>query len=272
MISRALALGYPENSCIYSWRQEFASNMKRATDSTTARALMAHAPGTTTLEEYYDDSVMQVDVSAIALGETAVDLVDQSRAILYKFKYTLNAVEIEKLLNQAVQDDPDYQKSTTAEDRKRCAKNVRYRARAALRDHCREEYEKNVTIKEFQDRMAQLRAPDKIFQELQEKICQSTATATDDIVNVEQPDLDIGEMLGVRFSDNVGQEETRDHFVSGHANAMVVTNLSRDVDIPSIDLLTDVVGESFESSSDKVDADAARLFLEEQFVPYFKDN
>ncbi|EHL02723.1 hypothetical protein M7I_1239 [Glarea lozoyensis 74030] len=86
---------------------------------------------------------------------------------------------------QAVQEESNYQNATTAAEKKKCTKNVPYRARGALRDHCREEYEKNVTLKEFQDRMVQLKAPGKTFQELQEKMRQSTATATDDIVDAE---------------------------------------------------------------------------------------
>ncbi|EPE26110.1 hypothetical protein GLAREA_02022 [Glarea lozoyensis ATCC 20868] len=79
------------------------------------------------------------------------------------------------------------------------------------------------------------------------------------------PDLDIGELLGVRFSDNIGQEETTDGSANNPGNAAIVTNLARDIDIPTIDLLADVAEESFESASDKACADTARLlFLEEQ--------
>ncbi|EHK98382.1 hypothetical protein M7I_5859 [Glarea lozoyensis 74030] len=155
---------------------------------------MAHDPASRVLEEYYDDSTLQLGVSAIALGETAVNLVDQS--------YTLNALETEKLLTQAVQDDPDFQTAATARDIKRCAKSTRFPARAALRDHCREEHQKNVTVSELRGRVAQLKTSGKVFQELQEKICLNTE-AVDETVDVEQPDLDVGKVLGLQFTDEV---------------------------------------------------------------------
>ncbi|EPE30217.1 hypothetical protein GLAREA_12940 [Glarea lozoyensis ATCC 20868] len=175
---------------------------QRSADANTARVAMAHDPASRVLEEYYDDSTLQLGVSAIALGETAVNLVDQSWAILYKFRYTLNALETEKLLTQAVQDDPDFQTAATARDIKRCAKSTRFPARAALRDHCREEHQKNVTVSELRGRVAQLKTSGKVFQELQEKICLNTE-AVDETVDVEQPDLDVGKVLGLQFTDEV---------------------------------------------------------------------
>jgi hypothetical protein len=82
---------------------------------------MAHDPRSRILEEYYDDVSVQVDVSTIALSESPVDLIEQSRAILYKFTYTLSTTETTQIGRRAIDDDKDYQKATTPE-RKRCFK------------------------------------------------------------------------------------------------------------------------------------------------------
>jgi hypothetical protein len=69
------------------------------------------------LERYYDDTPSQLDVSAIVMNDTSGDMVGQSHAVLHKFNYTLSAAETERFIQQAIQDDPDYQKATTVEER-----------------------------------------------------------------------------------------------------------------------------------------------------------
>jgi hypothetical protein len=107
--------------------------------------------------------------------------------------------------------------------------------------------------------VAQFKAPGRIFVELQAKIREKTITAAaDEIVDVEQPDLDLGEALGVRFSSDIEQS----HSTSNCSHTMV--EVSSEAHAPNVDLRIDVKRGTFELSLGQTYTETARLFLEEQ--------
>ncbi|EPE32772.1 hypothetical protein GLAREA_07906 [Glarea lozoyensis ATCC 20868] len=184
---------------------------------------MARDPTGKTLQSNYDNVATEVDVSAIGLVETMVDFSEQSHAILQKFYYTLDATEIEKVLQEAIHDDIDYQGATTAEERLRYAKSARLREQSALRDYFREEFANKVTTPEFRNRISELKTPSK------------------------HAGLDTGDILGVQVSDDVENSTLSvDHHNNNFDMPTITTNTGNG---PNNTIRTDIPGANLEEGT-----------------------
>jgi hypothetical protein len=77
----------------------------------------------------------------------------------------------------------------------------------------------------------------------------------------EQPELDIGEAVGVRFSDHIDQRQVSNKKNLNQGHTMVARTGPN-----SLDLQVDILGDTFETPAANLHAETARSFLQEQLA------
>ncbi|PQE05480.1 hypothetical protein CJF30_00007638 [Rutstroemia sp. NJR-2017a BBW] len=185
---------------------------------------------------------------AIATGEKQQSVGDDSHEALYRIEYNIEPAEEENFLRAIVNQDPAYLGAKTAAERKNAAKNARYRGRILLREQLKADYEKKITMEQFQERVRKLKEPGVLFKELcgraqgamgriEEEIQGLEDDVEEEMEGVEEY-VDIGERLGVQLADErlgtneasrTENNETPDEMV---ANFEIDGETSGNLDIP----------------------------------------
>ncbi|KAF7921612.1 uncharacterized protein EAE98_008459 [Botrytis deweyae] len=217
---RAIAAGYPESVTMYAWRRGFATVLDQTVERSTVRALLAHRPDSVTFEDHYDDPTINVDVSAIVHGEKQRRIQDSSHPVLYRIQYSWTPAEEKNFLQAIVAQDRAYQLAENSAEKKRAAKNARYRGRLSMREQQRTE-KTAITLTEYQERVKDLRKNSALYTELLTRA--RDITITEDIededidMNVEDTYNDVGDALGLAFPD-----EENELCEDGHGSTTVV--------------------------------------------------
>jgi hypothetical protein len=102
-----------------------------------------------------------------------------------------------------IDQDPAYLAAKTPAEKKNAAKNARYRGRILLREQLKADYEKTITMEQFQERVRKLKEPGVLFKELYKRIQQVTERVEEETEvlgdNIEEY-VDIGEKLAIQFT------------------------------------------------------------------------
>ncbi|KAF7869653.1 hypothetical protein EAF04_004437 [Stromatinia cepivora] len=198
---RAIAAGYPETVSMYAWRRGLATLLNRATNTQTFRAILAHKPDSTTFEEHYNGPTVSVDLLAIAYTEKQRPIENEAHPALYRIQYSWTPAEEEKFLQAIVDQDPAYKSAKDAGERKRAAKNARYRGRLSMREQQRAEQEKVLTSQEYEARIYNLRQNSSLYNELLARAIKIADSEIGD--DLEDIDIykDINESLNIIFRD-----------------------------------------------------------------------
>ncbi|KAF7931899.1 uncharacterized protein EAE98_004635 [Botrytis deweyae] len=205
--TRALAAGYTETTTFYAWRKGAGVRVDRIKGRSRARAFLGHSPGDFTFETYYDDALVDLDITAIALNEEEEAVESTTQACLHRICYNLSREDEEKFVNTFIQYDERYIQATTSAERKNASRCARLRARHALRAHMRAEYEKLHSMDEYAARVKALTNSGKLFEEVLARAKLLAAGDEDeDAPEDDEDNVDLSDDLGIDFGDEAGDE------------------------------------------------------------------
>ncbi|KAJ8067048.1 hypothetical protein OCU04_004428 [Sclerotinia nivalis] len=100
-------------------------------------SILAHKPDSTIFEGHYNDPTVSVELLAVAYTEKQKPIENEAHPAPYRIQYSWTPAEEEKFLRAIIDQDPAYKSAKDAGERKRAAKNARYRGRLSMREQQR---------------------------------------------------------------------------------------------------------------------------------------
>lgn len=171
----AMDAGCPLGITMYAWRRKAATNWMRSVGADEARRMMGHAPGTTTLEDHYDQGFFDHPVFETAMREStdvakATMDIESSEVLGRMVDYKrLHGAFLNRQVTQLLEDNPEYHAATERNDVRAMismeAKTRKFAIRAFHEERSKIN-KKNLSQAEFERRKAALKKPGELVQRI----------------------------------------------------------------------------------------------------------